>query len=217
MSSIGQQMRKLLGGTRRGVSGRFSVSVAVKGDPAVAAAIEGVKVGVANAVLRPALRKAAQIGKQKAKRFLKPSKRPTGRRRSGKRFAPDRSTGTLKRSIGVVYRPYRKGQSFVFVIGPRMGMGAVAKDGRYLDPVQYAHLKEGGRKAVRPTNKKVMASSATGKIFGKKAAAVMPAPFMKPASEYIALVAPAILHRDVPAGIAKIAAKYRAKGKTIYK
>lgn len=216
MSSIGEQMRKLLGGKRRGLSGRVSVSVAVKGDPEVAAALDGVKVGVQNRVLKPALRKAARLGQAKAKAFLKPKRRPAGRKRKGQRFSPDRS-GTLKRAIGVVYRGYRKGQTFAFVIGPRKGMGRVAKDGRYLDPAKYAHLKEGGRKKVKARRGKILASRATGKVFGKKVAAVLPAPFMKPAADYIAIVAPAILHRDVPAGIAREAAKYAAKGKSINK
>lgn len=204
---------------------KVRVSVEVRGGPELAAALAGVKAGVANRVMKAAGRKQAAKAAKVAKAHLR-----------GQR------TGQLKRSIGAVYRAYRKSKVWVFVVGPRKGfrtqVAAVPKSarnrlirvlgkqrgrtvsgrqvhrivGKYVDPVKYAHLVEGGRKAVSPVKAKVLADGAF--VYGKRVWAVPPRPFMAPAGAAVAGSGSEMV-ADVNAGIAREAAKYAAKGKSI--
>lgn len=120
--------------------------------------------------------------------------------------APQES-GLLKKSIKMRQRVYKGGLMRVAVIGPAKGFkqvvtvqrsgkkagrikatrakGAVARAaaGRpmaiFRDPVKYAHLVEGGRKAVRPKTAKVLYSALHNIFFPKKGVrAVAARPFV---------------------------------------
>lgn len=206
---------------------KLRVTVGLAGQEGVAAAFEGVKQGVKNKVLKSACRKQAGKATKVAKGML-----------SRKR------TGRLAKAIGYLYRTYKRGTVWLYVVGPKKGFRVRVSDltaagqkqalnrlgrakGRrakltpmqaqkfldsYVDPVKYAHLVEGGRKAVRPVKKKTM--SGRGVVYGKRAAAVRPRPFMDPAARTVAAGA-AEMAGDVLAGLDAEARKYAAKGKTI--
>ena len=123
----------------------------------------------------------------------------------------------LKRSIGIKYRAYRRTGGFVFAVGARMSVVGVDADGLKAWPFKYAHLVEGGRKAVRPKKKKVMGRNVAGGFvfIGKVGAAVPVKRFIRPAYERIVTLSGSFLRSEVSAGIAREAAKYAAKGKSI--
>ena len=204
----------------------MKLKVSVTGGPEVAAAIRGVKAGVANRVLKSAVSKQARKATKIAKSKLKGGR-----------------TGQLAKSIGYVYRVYRSKTIWVYVIGPRKGyrmridalpersqkrlvrlLGKrkrrklTAAQTRILlqktvDPVKYAHLVEGGRKSVKPRARKILSDRTT--VFGKQARAVGAKPFMRPAATAIQSSGAEVL-ADVKAGIEREAAKYAKKGKSIY-
>ena len=205
----------------------MKMKVKVTGGPEIAAALRGVKAGVANRVLKAAVAKQARKATKVAKSKLK-----------GKR------SGQLAKSIGYIYRTYRKKLIWVYVIGPRTKLFRLTLDKlpepaqrrmiRYLgkqrrrklttrqtrvllrrvvDPAKYAHLVEGGRKAVRPKNKRVLSDRSM--VFGRSARAVAERPFMRPAAASIANSVNEVLV-DVKEGIMREAAKYAKKGKSIY-
>lgn len=200
-------------------------SIKIAGGNDVANAIKGIKAGVANRVLKSAVGKVARKAQKTAKSRIK-----------AKRL------GLLSKAIGYLYRTYKKGTVWVYVIGPRKGFRQrvdampqraqkklirllgkrkrrkltdaqvrilVAKS---VDPVKYAHLVEGGRKAVRPTRKKILSDRIN--TYGKRARAVAPSPFMKPAADQIRASGAEVV-ADVKAGIEREAAKYAKRGKTI--
>lgn len=204
---------------------KLQLKVGLSGGAETAAAFAGVKTGVRNRVLKAACGKQARKAVKVAKAYL-------SRRR----------TGQLGRSIGSVYKSYRSGDVWLYVAGPRKGFKvrvsdltaagprvALKKLGKrsraglterqalrflqsYVDPAKYAHLVEGGRKAVRPVTKRVLAGG--GVVYGKSAFGVQPRPFMHPAAAAVA-GSKAEMVADVRAGIDREAAKYAAKGKTI--
>jgi hypothetical protein len=214
----------------------FKVTVGLAGQRGVVDAFDGVKTVVKTKVLKGACRKqagkAAKVGKSALSR---------------------KRTGQLHKSIAYIYRTYRRGNVWLYVVGPRKGFrvrvsdltragqrAALRRIGRkkgrrrvklteaqslkflqsYVDPVKYAHLVEGGRKAVRPKEKKVLSGGGAGSgttgmtIYGKKARAVQPRPFMGPAAQSAATSADEMT-RDVMEGIDREASRYAAKGKTI--
>ena len=82
-------------------------------------------------------------------------------------------TGTLKKSLGVIYRTYKRagGGTRTAIIGPRTGFGqsvVVGGKSQWRDPVKYAHLVEYG------TAPHVLAS-------GRQHPGTSPRPFMRPA------------------------------------
>lgn len=175
---------------------RLRTSVSIAGGPACAAALTGVRDAVRNRVLRQAAAKQARRGVKVAKGLL-----AAGR------------TGQLKRAVGFVYRSYRRRTLWVYIVGPRNGYrvslaalppAARKRLERYLgrrrrralngpravamlkgaiDPSYYAHLVEGGRKAVRP--KKASVLSGGGVVYGRHAAAVGARPFVRPAADAV--------------------------------
>lgn len=175
------------------------MKLAVQGDDAVKAALEGVKQGVVNRVVKGVLRKAASRVNKRAKAGLRGA-----------------NVGNVRKAVGAKYKARPAKGVFFFVIGPRTGMKAMGRSGRMTDPAKVGHLIEGGRKAVQATNKRVLANRAQGVFFGRAVAAVQPAPFMAPAYDDLQRSAAAMLRSDVPAGIAREAAKYAAKGKSIH-
>lgn len=174
-----------------------AIGARVEGTSATVAALKGIKAGVANRVLRESLRALATITNKRAKNALRV-----------------RRSGLTGKSIGIVMRKGKAGP--VAVVGPRKGFARPGPDGRPHDPVKTAHLVEGGRKEVRPKTKKVMANKAVPEaIYGKQADAVAAKPFMKPAADYTRTVGPKRMAKLVKDGIAREAAKYKAKGKSI--
>lgn len=97
---------------------------------------------------------------------------PTKTKYLGKR------SGLLRKSLGRKTKTYRQNGVVVGVVGPRKGFAKVI-DGKRVDPVKYAHLVEGGRKAVKANKAKVLSDGK--QVFGTKVAAVPPHPFMRPA------------------------------------
>jgi len=119
------------------------------------------------------------------------------------------ATGLLKKSLGSRIKVYRQGGVVVGIVGPRSGFKKT-REGRAQTslgakfaaagsrPTLYAHLVEGGRKAVsagtksvkgkggkartKATGKKSLAFTAGGKtVFARQVRAVPPRPFMRPA------------------------------------
>ncbi len=158
-------------------------------------------------------------------------------------------TKSLKKAIGHKVKANREKTGYVGVIGPRKDVkGAVVggagkrrakfrrkvkHKGRELivDPVKYAHLVEGGRKAVKrkesagnkakrlfgkltkalglggnSARRPVLSDGQT--VFGPKAKAVPPRPFMRPAWEENKARCAALIRQK----LAEAAAKLKAKG-----
>lgn len=206
---------------------KLRVKVGLAGQAGVAEAFHGVRAAVRNKVLKDACRKQAGKAAKVAKAYL------TRKR-----------TGQLARSVAYLYRTYKRGTAWLYVVGPRKGFRvrvsaltaagqrtALNRLGRqkgrrkklsdreaarfldsYVDPAKYAHLVEGGRKAVRPAKKRVM--SGRGVVYGRHAAAVQPRPFMEPAAA-AAAGGRAEMTADVLDGIDREARKYAARGKGI--
>ena len=192
---------------------------------AVQDAIRGVIHGVQNRVLKQSMAKVARLGAKQAK-----AKAPVG------------ATRFLRDSIGTRFKSYQRGLVWVYVIGPRKGMGGLGPgspgpggvmQARKYDPVKYGHLAERGRGPVQAKNAKVLAfytlkkrrANAKTATRRKTAAAVYtqrvgPAkaqPFMAPAYAYIGSPWMRVnCIRDIQAGIMREAAKYMRKGKSIY-
>lgn len=189
----------------------------------VQAAIHGVLESVKNRVLKQAIAKVARAGAKYAK-----SKTPVG------------STRFLRDSIGTKYKSYQRGLVWVYVIGPRKGMGGMGPGvplpnggvgARKYDPVKYAHLAERGRGPVVPKKAKMLAffvlknrrknaktmtrRKISHAVFTKGVGPAKAQPFMKPAYGFLGTMRQSAI-RDVLAGIQREAAKYAAKGKSIY-
>ena len=107
--------------------------------------------------------------------------------RTAKRLAP-KQFGILRKSIGKKTVKYRRTQTVLTYVGPRLGFKQMAPDGRYRNPVFYAHLMEGGHNIVRAGSlgqqrsakgDRLIRAKGTGQIIGRVAAQ----PFMRPAYE----------------------------------
>jgi hypothetical protein len=180
------------------VSVRFSIDLSEIA--AVQSALEGVKIGVQNRVIKAALRKIASQGLKAAKSNLRVKR-----------------TGQLRRSLGLRPRTYQRGAVNLIVIGARRKFRIEGPDGKWVDPTKYAHLVEGGRKANTPTRKRRMAFAVGGNlVFAKRVRAYGGDPFLAPAIPVLKQAADSQFVTDVEAGIAREAAKYAAKGKSIY-
>jgi hypothetical protein len=209
---------------------KLTMNTQVAGGAETIEALRGVKFGVGNRVLVAALRK--QAGKT-----VKTAKSLVQVRRTG---LLAKSVGSVYR------KPKRGNVGGgVFVVGPRksfamtiepqpsrnahlpswgkVGQRKTPKLGKRLiqrfkglkvNPAKYAHLVEGGRRAVGSKNKKVMSDGKT--LFGRKAKGVAAKPFMRPAMAALNQSGRGEIAADVKAGIAREAAKYAAKGKSIY-
>lgn len=125
---------------------QFRAYVDPTSDRAVRAALEGIKAGVRNKVVKGGVGKVARMGAKQAKASI-----------------PKGPTGAYKAAIGVKYQSYRKAAVWVFVIGARKGMArpnprpfAKGYSPATFDPVKYGHLVEGGRKSVGPVNARML-------------------------------------------------------------
>lgn len=176
----------------------------------VQVALEGVKVGVQNTVLRAAIRKAcgplAKAAKQNA---------PTRKRR-----AKDGPTGLLKKSIGFRVVRTKRGVIVGLVGSRRRFMGYAGKKKRV--PANYAHLVEfghriavGGKLLRIEQPGKRRRSQANETIVGSSGF-VPGRPFMRPAWTAGKRQAQETIRNEVRLGIARIAKRYAAKGKSIY-
>lgn len=188
----------------------------------VQAALKGVIDGVRNRVLKQSIGKLARIGAKVAK-----AKAPMG------------ATRFLKNSIGTKYKAFNRGLTWVYVIGPRMNMGGmgpgVPQPGgaigmRKYDPVRYSHLAEHGRGPVTVKKAKTLAfytlkgnstskrrRGIAGEVFTRAVGPALGQPFIGPAYRHIGTGAmKRFVIQDILAGIQREAAKYQAKGKSIY-
>ena len=214
-----------------GKSGALGIGATVLGAPEVVEAVRGVKFGVGNRVLVQELRKVASKGVRFAKSLL-------GSKRTGilgkslgyvyrKPKRSDSGGGAYaigpRRSFSVTIQPPpgRLKKRLLRVIGkkpaktPKLSKKVIAVfKGKRISPARYAHLVEGGRRAVGPKKARMMSDGQT--IFGSKAQAVQAKPFMRPANAMIQQTGPGEIAAGVRAGITREAAKYAAKGKSIY-
>ncbi|MGL6072631.1 MAG: HK97 gp10 family phage protein [Fimbriiglobus sp.] len=163
-------------------------------------ALQGVKAGVKNRVLKRALRQVSSSAAKVAKSRIR-----------GKR------TGALKRSLGVKYKSYRSSGVFVFAIGPRKGYRTSDAAGGSIDPARYAHFAERGRKAVVVKKARMLANRAGRIFFGKRVEAAQGIPFMRPAFAHAQAESGGSGFRGkVAEGVRLEAGKHGRKGKSIY-
>lgn len=173
---------------------------------AVQRALEGVKQGVANRVIKGAVAKQARLVARQAKAA-----------------APRGPTGLVKRSIGSVYKVYKQKQVWVFVIGPRTRFTAVSPTGEKVSAVRVAHLAERGRARVSasakllriPLLKGARKKSVKGFAFVKSVRPAAGTHFIEKAWHSLQ-GRKQQLSDDILKGIMREAAKYAAKGKSIY-
>lgn len=158
---------------------------------------DGVKVGVANRVLKRMLNRLALRGSRKAKDFLKPKR-----------------SGQLRKSLGTRFRKYQGGTLFAYIVAPRKGYATRDRYGNRIDPRYYAHLVEKGRKAVQPKKAKVMSDGRL--VYGLRARAVGAEPFMEPARKDIRSVSGRMLKAELKDGLQMIEAQYQRRGKSIH-
>lgn len=180
---------------------------------AIGRAIDGVKAGVANRVVKQAIAKVARAAAKTAKAL-----------------APVGKWGALKRAIGTSYRGQPKAGRWTYKVGARRGYSGFVM-GRRVDATRYVHLAEFGRKAVRPSSSKAMpigvakegGRDAKGRFlkqvivttFARYARAARGRPFLTPAWRSVEAGGLSRLAADVRAGIIREAQKYAARGKSI--
>src|SRR5262245_59638504 len=140
-----------------------AVRAEVRGLDQILARLTHVEKAVAKKILRSIVNHGTKLQLQAAKSNLQ-----------GER------TGQLRRSMGRKIKVYTNTRTWVGIVGPRRGY-KITVNGHNVDPVHYAHLVEGGRRAVTPTEKAVMSDGA--EVYGTHARAVPPRPFLKPAFE----------------------------------
>lgn len=119
---------------------QFRANVDPTSSRQVQAALEGIKDGIRNKVVKGGVGKSARQAAKQAKASI-----------------PKGPTGAYKAAVGTKYKSYRKATVWVFVVGPRKGMArpnprpfAKGYSPAAFDPVRYGHLVEGGRKSVGP-------------------------------------------------------------------
>ncbi len=125
---------------------QFRAQIDPASSHAVRAALEGIKQGVRNKVVKGGVGKAARIAAKQVKASI-----------------PKGPTGAYKAAVGVKYKSYRSAAVWVFVVGARKGMArpnprpfAKGYSPAAFDPVKYGHLVEGGRKAVAPARARML-------------------------------------------------------------
>lgn len=165
----------------------------------IARAIDGVKVGVANRVVKQAIAKVARAAAKTAKAM-----------------APVGPSGALKKAIGTSFKGQPRVGRWTYKVGARRGYSRYAS-GRRVDSTRYVHLAEFGRRAVTPTGKQAMRLTSLGNIVRKRAKAARGRPFLTPAWRRVEAGGLSRLAADVRAGINREAAKYAARGKSIFR
>lgn len=189
---------------------------------AVQSALKDVIKGVQNRVLKSSIGKAARVGAKTAKMD-----------------APRGQSGLLRASMGVKYKSYQGGNVWMFAVGSRMDGfdGIYEKPGgrsRKHRPFKIAHLAESGRGPSTPkpggmfsffTLKGSPLPSKRGgrsrarkldqAVFTRSVAPAAGFHFMRSAFGVVQAQKSQII-RDIIDGIQKEAAKYAAKGKSIY-
>jgi hypothetical protein len=178
----------------------FALKIDLRGDREVKAALDGVKEGVKNRVVKAAAAKQARKAA-----------------RSAKQLAPRGPSGRLKASEGTKFKSYRDRAVWVYVVGARFGFAKVV-NGRKYDPVYYAHLVEGGRRnTVRPKKGKALKLHSLGGLVRGKASPYPGSRFMERSWRSLSGSGLSEMKADILAGVAREAAKYASKGKTIYR
>lgn len=210
----------------------LKTNVKMEGAADVIDALRGVKFGVGNRVLVSALRKQVAITAKQAKAGVPKSER-TGLLKKAIGYIcrkPKRgmvgggafvigARASVSGTVGAVPTRFQRLRSRITGAKARKSLKVTKKvlatfGGLVVKPWKYAHLVEGGHKAVAPKTKRVMASR--GAVYGTQASGVLPKPFMKVAAVTLRSAGPAAIAADVKAGISREAAKYAAKGKSIY-
>lgn len=163
----------------------------------IARALDGVKSGVANRVVKQAV---AKVAREAAK--------------TAKRLAPRGPSGMLKRAIGTSFKGQPRKGKWTYKVGARRGYAATVA-GKKVDATRIVHLAEFGRKAVAPTRKKAMLLGSLG-VVRKRARAARGQPFITPAWRSVETAGVGRIAADVKAGVAREAARYAARGKSIY-
>lgn len=107
------------------------VTIVLKGDKALFAALNALGTSAHKRVARPAIRKGASLVNKAAKNNIKPS-------------TFDDSSGILRRSLGIKSKTYRT--AVAAIIGARKGQSKVHR-GVTRIPFFYSHLVEGGTSA----------------------------------------------------------------------
>lgn len=196
---LASRKRKALSAVKRAAMGVKNLKLGISSDDvaAIRRAFNGVKVGVANRVLKGAIAKVSRRTAKVAKSEIRSVR-----------------SGLSKKSIGTKYRQYGRNGTFAYVIGMRKDFVAMV-EGRPHKPYKIAHLIERGRAAVRPIRARLLANKAGRQVFGSQVAPVAPDPFMEPALLAAAADVRSTLVADVRAGVAREAAKYVARGKSI--
>jgi HK97 gp10 family phage protein len=162
-----------------------ATAVKIRGRLAGAADLKAVLDVVGPKVLRQGARRGVTVAAQEVSKAAK-ARVPT-------------RTKSLKKAIGHKVKANRQKTGYIAVIGPRKDakgttVGGVGKKKAkfrrkvrikgseiIINPVKYAHLVEGGRKAVKVTRRKVLSDGRA--VYGTKVRAVPPRPFMRPAWE----------------------------------
>ncbi len=163
----------------------YTIKSRVQGVEQAVKALDELRRAVRNRIMKKALRKGARIIVTAARGLV-----PKG-------------TRELSKSLGIVMRTYKNSGVVVAIIGPRTGRKTTQSDSRgrsYAnDPANYAHLVEGGRKAVEagtrskltgPRGSKRASATATGKkvlyghgrFWGPKVRPAAPRPFLHQAT-----------------------------------
>jgi hypothetical protein len=186
-------------------AGRFRVLIDPTSSAAVRAALDGVKRGVVNRVVKAAVARQARA----ASRIAKAS-------------APRGPSGAFRRSLGMKFKSYRKAAVWVYLVGARFDVtGTDPNTGRRTVPAFYAHLAERGRRAVAAKKKTLLRffpAGAKGPVYSRAVRPARGTPAITRAWRSVRSgAAAAEIERDVLAGLKRIAAAYAARGKSIYR
>jgi hypothetical protein len=182
--------------------------ITTAGEEDIKKALDGVRDAVRNKVLKDAIKGVGKNGSRKQKTLLK-----------------NKRTRQLHRSLGMKFQSYRRGTSFIVVLGPRRGFKIIGPGGRTVNPTQYAHLLERGRKSVRAKKTSLFGrrgvmtfviTKGRGKGFrrSRQVRAFAGRPFMRPTLDYLKMVAPWIMRDIITRGVESQAAKWAAKGQS---
>jgi hypothetical protein len=209
----------------------LGVKATVLGAPEIIDALRGVKYGVGNRGVTLALRKQAGKAAKIAKANLTAHRTGLLKKAIGWIYRkPKRSNigggafvvGARASVSAKIEPPPGRVKKFVRRVfsgkprkGPKLSKRTIKKyAGLLVRPYRYAHLVEGGRPETHPRKARIMASGRTA--YGRQADAVKARPFMKPASDAIQRTGANEVKQDLEVFIHREAAKYSARGKSIY-
>ncbi len=175
-------------------------------------ALDKVKAGVANRVVKGAVAKAARSVARVARQD-----------------APQGSVGVVRKSIGVKYKSYERGMVWAYLIGPRRGFRMKGPGGKDVVATRVGHFAEAGRKSIAPKPGTVLAfftlkGSPASKRRRKVSGAIFTRKPVKAAAGFFFMQKAwgetkglkTSIERDILAGVMREATKAAAAGKSIY-